>query len=136
MDEKWKLSKKEGRSSCSESRRVTVAEGGGPLLKGSASTKEGRRTTTPRSFSSRCASLVKEQRARFYIMRRCQNWRTALTRTRSSLWRRKSHEAKSRGAGPIRRGETMRTPPARARTHPPTSDAVASQVERMCGSLL
>ncbi|RRT37246.1 hypothetical protein B296_00018177 [Ensete ventricosum] len=71
MDEKWKLSKKEGRSSCSESRRVTVAEGGGPLLKGSASTKEGRRTTTPRSFSSRCASLVKEQRARFYIMRRC-----------------------------------------------------------------
>ncbi|THU51733.1 hypothetical protein C4D60_Mb06t34160 [Musa balbisiana] len=64
MDEKWKLSKKEGRSSCSESRRVAVAEVGGPLLKGSASTKEGRRTTTPRSFSSRCASLVKEQRAR------------------------------------------------------------------------
>ncbi|CAL9059768.1 unnamed protein product, partial [Musa banksii] len=24
-----------------------------------------------RSFPSRCASLVKEQRARFYIMRRC-----------------------------------------------------------------
>ncbi|URE32786.1 hypothetical protein MUK42_06490 [Musa troglodytarum] len=48
-DEKWKLSEKESRSS---------------------STKEGRRKP-PRSFSSRCASLVKEQRARFYIMRRC-----------------------------------------------------------------
>ncbi|RWV94341.1 hypothetical protein BHE74_00031473 [Ensete ventricosum] len=42
MDDKWKLSKK-GNS-------------------GSRSL---------RSFPSRCASLVKEQRARFYIMRRC-----------------------------------------------------------------
>ncbi|URE42685.1 DVL family [Musa troglodytarum] len=48
MEEKWKLSKK-----------------------GSASTREGRRTAAPGSFSSRFASLVKEQRARFYIMRRC-----------------------------------------------------------------
>uniref|UniRef100_A0A804JP93 ROTUNDIFOLIA like 8 n=1 Tax=Musa acuminata subsp. malaccensis TaxID=214687 RepID=A0A804JP93_MUSAM len=43
MDEKWKLSKKGDR---------------------------GRRSMT-QSFSRRCASLVKEQRARFYIMRRC-----------------------------------------------------------------
>ncbi|URE42691.1 DVL family [Musa troglodytarum] len=43
MEEKWKLSKK----------------------------GEGRRTAAPGSFSSRFASLVKEQRARFYIMRRC-----------------------------------------------------------------
>ncbi|WOL14910.1 hypothetical protein Cni_G23691 [Canna indica] len=78
MDDKWKLSKKEGTSRsgcCSGSRRAVAAaaEGAGPgLLKASASTKEGRRPrTTPRSFSSRCASLVKEQRARFYIMRRC-----------------------------------------------------------------
>lgn len=48
MDEKWKLSKKgSGRSS-----------------------QRGRRSTV-HSFSRRCASLVKEQRARFYIMRRC-----------------------------------------------------------------
>ncbi|RWW08951.1 hypothetical protein BHE74_00025872 [Ensete ventricosum] len=43
MDEKWKLSKKASRAAA----------------------------MTGRSFSSRCASLVKEQRARFYIMRRC-----------------------------------------------------------------
>ncbi|CAL9040675.1 unnamed protein product [Musa banksii] len=70
-DEKWKLSKKESRNSCSGSRReVAATEGGGHFLKGSSSTKEGRRKP-PRSFSSRCAGLVKEQRARFYIMRRC-----------------------------------------------------------------
>ncbi|CAL9061275.1 unnamed protein product [Musa banksii] len=49
MDEKWKLSKKGSRR-----------EGGGLSWKGAG-----------QSFSSRCASLVKEQRARFYIMRRC-----------------------------------------------------------------
>ncbi|RWW63757.1 hypothetical protein BHE74_00029045 [Ensete ventricosum] len=43
MDEEWKMSKE------------------GPP----------RRRSTPRSFTSRCARLVKEQRARFYIMRRC-----------------------------------------------------------------
>ncbi|CAD5185290.1 small polypeptide DEVIL 11-like [Musa acuminata AAA Group] len=70
MEEKWKLSKK-GSRSCNGSRRVMGAEGVGPFLKGSASTREGRRTAAPGSFSSRFASLVKEQRARFYIMRRC-----------------------------------------------------------------
>uniref|UniRef100_A0A804KPW4 ROTUNDIFOLIA like 8 n=1 Tax=Musa acuminata subsp. malaccensis TaxID=214687 RepID=A0A804KPW4_MUSAM len=58
MDEKWKLCKKGSRR-----------EGG--------TVREGRRwrrsaaATASRSFSSRCAGLVKEQRARFYIMRRC-----------------------------------------------------------------
>ncbi|XP_073104426.1 small polypeptide DEVIL 22-like [Elaeis guineensis] len=72
MDEKWKLSKKGStNSSCSASRRMVVGEGG-PFLKRSASMREGKSSSgSPRSFSSRCASLVKEQRARFYIMRRC-----------------------------------------------------------------
>ncbi|RWW04408.1 hypothetical protein GW17_00032372 [Ensete ventricosum] len=58
MEEKWKLSKK-GSRRCNGSRR------------GSVSARDGRRTAAPGSFSSRFASLVKEQRARFYIMRRC-----------------------------------------------------------------
>ncbi|RWW58994.1 hypothetical protein BHE74_00034103, partial [Ensete ventricosum] len=70
MEEKWKLSKK-GSRSCNASRRVMGAEGAGNFLKGSASTREMRRTAAPGSFSSRFASLVKEQRARFYIVRRC-----------------------------------------------------------------
>ncbi|RRT54933.1 hypothetical protein B296_00034662 [Ensete ventricosum] len=79
MDEKWKVANKESRNSRSGDRRVVAAaaeEGGGPFLKRSASTREGRRRTTTmiktsRSFTSRCASQVKEQRARLYIMRRC-----------------------------------------------------------------
>ena len=54
LDEKWKLSKKEG----SRSRSSTS-----PLMRNSSQ----RRC----SFTRKCASLVKEQRARFYIMRRC-----------------------------------------------------------------
>uniref|UniRef100_A0A0E0BUD5 ROTUNDIFOLIA like 8 n=1 Tax=Oryza glumipatula TaxID=40148 RepID=A0A0E0BUD5_9ORYZ len=49
MDDKWKLTKK-----------------GSPRL------EEGRASRGPsRSVPGRLASLVKEQRARFYIMRRC-----------------------------------------------------------------
>jgi len=48
FDEKWKLSKKEGRSS----------------LSGISSNRRC-------AFSRKCARLVQEQRARFYIMRRC-----------------------------------------------------------------
>ncbi|OAY79077.1 hypothetical protein ACMD2_18392 [Ananas comosus] len=78
MDEKWKLTKKGSRGG---SRRVAAAAGDG--LKRSASARDagdGRRSAaaaaaaaaaSPASFSSRCASLFKEQRARFYIMRRC-----------------------------------------------------------------
>jgi hypothetical protein len=91
VDEKWKFSKK---SRNNGSRRVPGAGGAGggdSLLKRSSSMRDvpaiGRRGSgagaaaaaaaaaggcAPQpSFSSRCAGLVKEQRARFYIMRRC-----------------------------------------------------------------
>lgn len=86
VDEKWKFSKK---SRNNGSRRVpgAAAGGGDAFLKRSSSMREvhqaiGRRGSgagaaaaggcAPQpSFSSRCAGLVKEQRARFYIMRRC-----------------------------------------------------------------
>ncbi|KAL9418524.1 hypothetical protein AB3S75_036478 [Citrus x aurantiifolia] len=62
LGEKWKLSKKEGSSrSRSSSSSTTTA-----FIK-SASTSARRRC----SFSRKCARLVREQRARFYIMRRC-----------------------------------------------------------------
>ncbi|URE42952.1 DVL family [Musa troglodytarum] len=62
MDDKWKLSKKGNRKE------------GGNGLKASAGVRDqsgSRSRVEARSFPSRCASLVKEQRARFYIMRRC-----------------------------------------------------------------
>ncbi|OEL29446.1 hypothetical protein BAE44_0009534 [Dichanthelium oligosanthes] len=91
VDEKWKFSKK---SRNNGSRRVPGAGAGGGdhFLKRSSSMRDagvhqgiGRRgggagaaavagggcAPQPSSFSSRCAGLVKEQRARFYIMRRC-----------------------------------------------------------------
>ncbi|GLT75431.1 hypothetical protein SLA2020_471590 [Shorea laevis] len=55
FDEEWKLSKKEGSSRSRSSNS--------PLMKSSSQ----RRC----SFTRKCARLVKEQRARFYIMRRC-----------------------------------------------------------------
>ncbi|XP_061368966.1 small polypeptide DEVIL 11-like [Gastrolobium bilobum] len=55
FDEKWKLSKKEGSSRSSSSST--------PLMKNS--------TQKRCAFGRKCARLVKEQRARFYIMRRC-----------------------------------------------------------------
>nr|DAD26466.1 TPA_asm: hypothetical protein HUJ06_027934 [Nelumbo nucifera] len=57
FDEKWKLSKKE----MSRSRSSTTSTS--PFMSSSSQ----RRC----SFTRKCASLVKEQRARFYIMRRC-----------------------------------------------------------------
>nr|CAB3501273.1 unnamed protein product [Digitaria exilis] len=87
VDEKWKFSKK---SRNNGSRRVpgAGASSGDHFLKRSSSMRDvpaiGRRGSgataaaaggcggAPQpSFSSRCAGLVKEQRARFYIMRRC-----------------------------------------------------------------
>lgn len=56
FDEKWKLSKKEGSS---RSRNSTA-----PFMKSSSSHRRC-------SFTRKCARLVKEQRARFYIVRRC-----------------------------------------------------------------
>nr|DAD28237.1 TPA_asm: hypothetical protein HUJ06_029705 [Nelumbo nucifera] len=57
FDEKWKLPKKE----MSRSRSSTTSTS--PFMRNSSQ----RRC----SFTRKCASLVKEQRARFYIMRRC-----------------------------------------------------------------
>ncbi|CAL4905774.1 unnamed protein product [Urochloa decumbens] len=64
MDDKWKLS-----SSRKGSRRSAAADEGSPRrsLKGRASS----RGPASRSVPGRLASMVKEQRARFYIMRRC-----------------------------------------------------------------
>ncbi|KAG6602389.1 hypothetical protein SDJN02_07119, partial [Cucurbita argyrosperma subsp. argyrosperma] len=55
FDEKWRLSKKEG--------LTRTRSSSFPLVKNSSL----RRC----SFTRKCARLVKEQRARFYIMRRC-----------------------------------------------------------------
>ncbi|KAL2317220.1 hypothetical protein Fmac_031096 [Flemingia macrophylla] len=58
FDEKWKLPKKEGSTrSCSRSSST-------PFIKNHSSHRKC-------AFASKCARLVKEQRARFYIMRRC-----------------------------------------------------------------
>lgn len=60
MDDKWKLSKKGSR------RSAPPAATGSPVgVKGRTSRGSGR------SVPGRLASLAKEQRARFYIMRRC-----------------------------------------------------------------
>ncbi|KGN51326.1 hypothetical protein Csa_009192 [Cucumis sativus] len=56
FDEKWKFSKKEGLNRSTRSSSF-------PIIKNSSH----RRC----SFTRKCARLVKEQRARFYIMRRC-----------------------------------------------------------------
>ncbi|XP_042476991.1 small polypeptide DEVIL 11-like [Macadamia integrifolia] len=68
LDEKWKLSKKEG----SRSTRSTTSSTS-PLIRNSSQKSPLTRNSSQRrcSFSRKCASLVKEQRARFYIMRRC-----------------------------------------------------------------
>jgi hypothetical protein len=59
MDDKWKLSKKGSRRSSASATTSPVS------LKGRASRSSGR------SVPGRLASLAREQRARFYIMRRC-----------------------------------------------------------------
>ncbi|KAJ3668948.1 hypothetical protein LUZ60_010898 [Juncus effusus] len=77
MDEKWKLSKRGSRSYNGSSKAIMVGDSSnnnGSVLKRSMTLKErGERRSngSGRSFSGRCARLVKEQRARFYIMRRC-----------------------------------------------------------------
>jgi uncharacterized FlgJ-related protein len=56
FDEKWKLSKKEG---------STRSKSSTSFIKNTSSTQR------KCAFARKCARLVKEQRARFYIMRRC-----------------------------------------------------------------
>ncbi|KAL1217787.1 Small polypeptide DEVIL 11 [Cardamine amara subsp. amara] len=62
LDEKWKLSKKDGGAS-----RITRSSSStSSSFNGKKRQKQGRC-----AFTRKCARLVKEQRARFYIMRRC-----------------------------------------------------------------
>ncbi|CAJ2640832.1 unnamed protein product [Trifolium pratense] len=65
LDEKWKLSKKESSSSSSSSRKSLSSNSS--LMKNNSSSTHQRKC----AFARKCARLVKEQRARFYIMRRC-----------------------------------------------------------------
>ncbi|GAV78289.1 DVL domain-containing protein [Cephalotus follicularis] len=83
MDEKWKLSKKDNGSKSLHSSNSfkspftrsysTKNSSKSPLLQRNSSTK----CPLQRSFSQKssithkCSSLAKEQKARFYIMRRC-----------------------------------------------------------------
>ncbi|XWS28807.1 hypothetical protein CRYUN_Cryun25bG0102900 [Craigia yunnanensis] len=92
MDEKWKLSKKEASGThCSSSSKFSLTRSfssksissKSPLLKSSSqknlcSSSSSSKCPLPRSFSqkntsisSKCSSMAKEQKARFYIMRRC-----------------------------------------------------------------
>ncbi|KAK7312461.1 hypothetical protein VNO77_36337 [Canavalia gladiata] len=86
MDEKWKLSKKEAGSSSSSNKslfsRSCSTRGSSsksPLLRSlSQKSSSTSKSNLPRSFSqknpsigSKCTSIAKEQKARFYIMRRC-----------------------------------------------------------------
>ncbi|KAK1299062.1 hypothetical protein QJS10_CPB14g00639 [Acorus calamus] len=79
MDDKWRLSKKGSRreervSAATLPRSVPVPStlGRSNSCSAAASAAATRRRKAERcSFTRRCASLVKEQRARFYIMRRC-----------------------------------------------------------------
>jgi hypothetical protein len=78
MDEKWKLSKKEGSSSFTRSFSTKSSSSKAPLLRTSSLKSSSPKCPLPRSFSQKnssishkCSSLAKEQKARFYIMRRC-----------------------------------------------------------------
>ncbi|XVE59287.1 hypothetical protein DITRI_Ditri05aG0033900 [Diplodiscus trichospermus] len=95
MDEKWKLSKKEASGiNCSSSSKFSLSRSfsaksfssKSPLLRSSSqkncpsssSSTSSSKCQLPRSYSQKsssisrkCSSLAKEQKARFYIMRRC-----------------------------------------------------------------
>ncbi|XWS71669.1 hypothetical protein CRYUN_Cryun03dG0158200 [Craigia yunnanensis] len=94
MDEKWKLSKKEASGiHCSSSSKFSLSRSfsaksissKSPLLRSSSqkssccsASSSSSKLPLPRSFSQKsssisrkCSSLAKEQKARFYIMRRC-----------------------------------------------------------------
>ncbi|XWS74107.1 hypothetical protein CRYUN_Cryun02cG0187200 [Craigia yunnanensis] len=92
MDEKWKISKKEAsgthgssssKFSLSRSFSAKSISSKSPLLRSSSQkssycSSSSSKSPLPRSFlqksssiSHKCSSLAKEQKARFYIMRRC-----------------------------------------------------------------
>jgi hypothetical protein len=64
LDDKWKLSKK-------GSRRLAAVMPAAPTTSSPVSPKGRTSRGSGRSVPGRLASLAKEQRARFYIMRRC-----------------------------------------------------------------
>ncbi|KAF8009993.1 hypothetical protein BT93_J0852 [Corymbia citriodora subsp. variegata] len=64
FDEKWKLSKKESSSRSRSSSSSCSSSSTSSIMKGSTSRRRC-------AFTRKCARLVREQRAKFYIMRRC-----------------------------------------------------------------
>ncbi|KAF8086147.1 hypothetical protein N665_0634s0032 [Sinapis alba] len=64
LDEKWKLPKKDGFNG--GTLKITRSSSVSSCGRGKKTQKQGRC-----AFTRKCAKLVKEQRARFYIMRRC-----------------------------------------------------------------
>ncbi|KAM0879900.1 hypothetical protein ACQ4PT_023090 [Festuca glaucescens] len=64
LDDKWKLSKK-------GSRRLAAVMPAAPTTSSPVSPNGRTSRGSGRSVPGRLASLAKEQRARFYIMRRC-----------------------------------------------------------------
>ncbi|KAK4835896.1 hypothetical protein QYF36_015967 [Acer negundo] len=67
FDEKWKLSKKESSSRSCRSSASSSSSSSNFTKNPPNKANHSRRC----SFTRKCARLVKEQRARFYIMRRC-----------------------------------------------------------------
>lgn len=78
MDEKWKLTKK-GSMNATSSGSSGMGMGGSKMRRSSSCRRGGNEGLLRRSesvpanssFSKKCSSLVKEQRAKFYIVRRC-----------------------------------------------------------------
>ncbi|XP_018439036.1 small polypeptide DEVIL 11 [Raphanus sativus] len=66
LDEKWKLAKKDSLSGGAARITRSSSTSSIPMNGGKKTHKQGRC-----AFTRKCARLVKEQRARFYIMRRC-----------------------------------------------------------------
>ncbi|KQJ86190.1 hypothetical protein BRADI_4g03864v3 [Brachypodium distachyon] len=71
MDDKWKMSKKGSRRSSSSAAVAPAAAAGSSSPVGLKGRTGPPRRGSGRSVPGRLARLAKEQRARFYIMRRC-----------------------------------------------------------------
>ncbi|KAL1308149.1 hypothetical protein HN51_050084 [Arachis hypogaea] len=79
FDEKWKLSTK--KETCSSSSSLRSSNSSSRFSSSSSSTNtsfikssqhiRNKNNNNKCAFATKCARLVKEQRARFYIMRRC-----------------------------------------------------------------
>ncbi|KAG0496801.1 hypothetical protein HPP92_001492 [Vanilla planifolia] len=69
MDAKRKLSRKG--STNSRSKREASSSAAASLKRSSSASDANAESSGAQSFTSRCANLAKERRARFYIVRRC-----------------------------------------------------------------